>query len=142
MVRSGCQSIASPQATPLTMGVVGACVIMRRYRGGCDPLVLDRTFSTYVVSWQPRSNMTEEMQARSLDVFGKWSPAAGTNFLQFWGESTALGGFAVVETDDPALLARDTAIFSTFFDMTVYPVLDVQDAARIGGEASSFLRSA
>jgi hypothetical protein len=32
------------------------------------------------------------------------------------------GGFAVVETDDPALLARDTAIFSTFFDMTVYPV--------------------
>jgi hypothetical protein len=34
MVRSGCQSIASPQGTPLTMGLVGACVIMRRYRGG------------------------------------------------------------------------------------------------------------
>jgi hypothetical protein len=45
-------------------------------------------------------------------------------------------------TDDPALLARDTAIFSTFFDMTVYPVLDVQDAARIGGEALEVLRSA
>jgi hypothetical protein len=26
--------------------------------------------------------------------------------------------------------------------MTVYPVLDVQDAARIGGEALEFLRSA
>jgi hypothetical protein len=52
------------------------------------------------------------------------------------------GGFAVVETDDPALLARDTAIFSTFFDMTVYPVLDVQEAARIGGEALEFIRSA
>jgi hypothetical protein len=44
----------------------------------------------YVISWQPRSNMTEEMQARSLEVFDKWSPAEGTNFLQFWGESTAL----------------------------------------------------
>jgi hypothetical protein len=86
--------------------------------------------------------MTEEMQARSLDVFGKWSPAAGTNFLRFLRRIDGPGGFAVVETDDPALLARDTAIFSTFFDMTVYPVLDVQDAARIGGEASSFLRSA
>ena len=75
------------------------------------------------------------MQARSLDVFGKWSPAAGTNFLQFLGRIDGPGGFAVVETDDPALLARDTAIFRTFFDMTVYPVLDVQDAARIGGEA-------
>ena len=35
----------------------------------------------------------------------------------------------------------DTAIFSMFFDMTVYPVLDVQEAARIGGEALQFLRS-
>jgi hypothetical protein len=52
------------------------------------------------------------------------------------------GGFAVVEADDPALLARDTAIFSNFFDMTVYPVLDVQEAARIGGEALEFIRSA
>jgi hypothetical protein len=38
--------------------------------------------------------------------------------------------------------ARVTAIFSTFFDMTVYPVLDVQEAARIGGEALEFIRSA
>lgn len=60
----------------------------------------------YVVSWQPRSNMTEEMQARSLQVFGKWSPAEGANFLQFLGRIDGPGGFAVVETDDPALLAR------------------------------------
>jgi len=96
----------------------------------------------YVVSWQPRPNMTEEMQARSLQVFEKWSPAEGTNFLQFLGRIDGPGGFAVVETDDPALLARDTAIFSNFFDMIVYPVLDVQEAARIGGEALEFIRSA
>ena len=30
----------------------------------------------------------------------------------------------------------------TFFDITVYPVLDVQEAARIGGEALEFIRSA
>jgi hypothetical protein len=47
-----------------------------------------------------------------------------------------------VETDDPALIARDTGIFSAFFDFTVYPVLDIEDAARIGGEALEFLRSA
>ena len=96
----------------------------------------------YVVSWQPRPNMTEEMQARSLQVFGKWSPAEGTNFLQFLGRIDGPGGFAVVETDDPALLARDTSIFSAFFDFTVYPVLDIADAVRIGSEALEFLRSA
>jgi hypothetical protein len=29
------------------------------------------------------------------------------------------GGFAVVETDAPALIARDVAIFRAFFDMNV-----------------------
>jgi hypothetical protein len=96
----------------------------------------------YVVSWQSRPNVTEEVQARSLEVFRKWSPAEGTTYLQFLGRIDGPGGFAVVETDDPALLARDTAIFSTYFDMSVYPVLDVQDAARIGGEALEFIRSA
>jgi Protein of unknown function (DUF3303) len=95
----------------------------------------------YVVSWQPRSNATEEVQARGLEVFSKWSPAEGMNFLQFVGRMDGPGGFAVVETDDPRLLARDTAIFSAFFDMTVYPVLDIEESARIGSEAVEFRRS-
>jgi hypothetical protein len=95
----------------------------------------------YVVSWQPRSNTTEEVQARSLEVFGKWSPAEGVKFLQFLGRMDGHGGFAVVETDNPTLLARDTAIFSAFFDQTVYPVLDIEESARIGSEAVEFRRS-
>jgi hypothetical protein len=66
----------------------------------------------------------------------------GHELLTVLGANRRPWCFAVVETDDPALLARDTAIFSTFFDMTVYPVLNVQDAARIGGQALEFLRSA
>ena len=37
----------------------------------------------YVVSWKTRANASEGDQARSLQVFGKWSPAEGTNFVQF-----------------------------------------------------------
>jgi hypothetical protein len=95
----------------------------------------------YVISWEVRSNATEEVQARALQVFGKWSPAEGTKFLQFVGRVDGPGGFAVVETDDPALIARDTAIFGAFFDMQVYPVLDIEESARIGGEAIEFRRS-
>jgi len=92
----------------------------------------------YVVSWEPRPNATEEVQARGLEVFSKWSPAEGATFLQFVGRVDGAGGFAVVETDDPALLARDTAIFGAFFDMRVYPVLDIEESARIAGEAVEF----
>jgi hypothetical protein len=92
----------------------------------------------YVVSWQARANATEEVLTRALQVFRKWSPPEGTTFLQFLGRIDGPGGFAVVETDDPAVLAGTTAIFSAFFDMTVYPVLDIEEAARIGGEATEF----
>jgi hypothetical protein len=92
----------------------------------------------YVVSWETRAGVTEEVQARSLQVFSKWSPAEGTNFVQFLGRVDSRGGFAVVETDDPALVARDMGIFSAFFDMSVYPVLDVQEIAQILGEAVTF----
>jgi hypothetical protein len=96
----------------------------------------------YVVSWETRANASEEDQARSLQVFGKWSPAEGTNFVQFLGRVDGRGGFAVVETDDVTLIARDMAVFGAFFDMSVYPVLDVQQTAQIVGDAIQFRQSA
>jgi hypothetical protein len=96
----------------------------------------------YVIAWEGRENTSEELLARGLQVFSQWSPAEGANFLQFVGRVDGRGGFAVVETDDVALIARDMAIFTAFFDMSVYPVLDVQETARIGGEAVEFRSSA
>jgi hypothetical protein len=142
MVRSGCQSIASPQATPLTMGVVGACVIMRRYRGGMRS-ARSRSDVQHLRRFLAAPFEHDGGNAGAIPGCIWQVVARGRHeLLTVLGRIDGPGGFAVVETDDPALLARDTAIFSTFFDMTVYPVLDVQDAARIGGEASSFLRSA
>jgi hypothetical protein len=37
----------------------------------------------YVLAWEPRPNASEETLERALQVFGKWSPAEGNNFLQF-----------------------------------------------------------
>jgi hypothetical protein len=47
----------------------------------------------------------EEVDARSLLVFRKWSPNEGTTFLQFVARIDGAGGFAAVETDDSALIA-------------------------------------
>jgi hypothetical protein len=96
----------------------------------------------YVAAWELRGNASEDLLARSLQVFSKWAPAEGTAFVQFVGRVDGRGGFAVIETDDVTLLAGDMAIFSAFFDMTLYPVLDIQETARIGGEAVDFRRGA
>ena len=95
----------------------------------------------YLIAWEARQNASEETQQRGLQVFSKWSPAEGVTFHQFLGRIDARGGYAVVETDDPTLVARDMSIFSAFFDMTVQPCLDVMDTARIGGEAIEFRNS-
>jgi hypothetical protein len=95
----------------------------------------------YVLAWETRANASEEVDARSLQVFSKWTPAEGTDFVQFVWRVDGRGGFAVVETEDVTLIARDTAIFGAFLDFSVYPVLDVQEAARIAGEAVEFRQS-
>jgi len=95
----------------------------------------------YVVTWNTRPSATEETAARGLQVFSKWAPDPGSNFREFLGRVDGQGGFAVVETDDPATIAKDVAPFAGFFDFTVYPVQEIADTAAIGMEAVAFLQS-
>ena len=96
----------------------------------------------YVLTWEFYPGATEETQARSLQVFSKWSPPDGVTFLQFLARVDGGGGFAVVETDNPGLLARTAAIFAPFLSTTIYPVLDNEEAVRLAGEAIEFRGSA
>jgi Protein of unknown function (DUF3303) len=95
----------------------------------------------YVVTWELRPAVTEEASARSLEVFSKWSPSEGAEFKEFLGRVDGPGGFAVVETDDVSLIAKDVAPFTAWFDFSVHPVLEIADAAGIGMQAIEFLRS-
>ena len=95
----------------------------------------------YVVAWESRQNTSEEQQARGLQVFSKWAPAPNVTFHQMVGRVDGRGGFAVVETDDVAAVTRDMSIFSAFFDMSVYPVLEIGDIAQIAGDALEFRAS-
>jgi predicted acetyltransferase len=39
----------------------------------------------YVITWDIRPAVDEKAAARSLDVFGKWSPSEGAEFKEFLG---------------------------------------------------------
>lgn len=78
---------------------------------------------------------------RSLQVFTKWTPNEGTTFKEFLARVDGRGGFAIVETDDPSLVLRDTALFGSFFDFSVYPVLEIADPTAIEMEAVAHLAS-
>lgn len=95
----------------------------------------------YVVQWTPRGNADEAMQKRGLQVFSQWVPSENATFHHFLGRVDNRGGFAVVETEDPTTIARDTGIFGAFFDFEVYPCLDIAETAAIGGAAVEFRES-
>ena len=95
----------------------------------------------YVVSWENRPSPTEESAARSLQVFGKWTPSETVTYGEFLSRLDGNGGFAVVETDDPSAIAKDIAPFGVWFEFTVHPVLEIADAVVIDTEAIAFQRS-
>jgi hypothetical protein len=95
----------------------------------------------YVTTWQTRQNASEESQARGLQVFSKWTPPENVTFHEFLGRADGRGGFAVIETDDVMAAANINAVFGAFFDITMYPVVEIQDSARAGGEAVEFRSS-
>ena len=70
---------------------------------------------------------------RNLEVFGEWTPAAPPQLMptRLDGQS----GFGVPETDDPAAPARNVAIFAPYLQFTVHPVIELELAVPVVGQA-------
>jgi hypothetical protein len=92
------------------------------------------------VTWQ-FTDLSEEGQARSLQVFQNWQPAAGAEFKGFYGFADGSGGAAIIEVDSVQTLARVVAPFTAWMDFTTTPIMPIEEAAAIGGEAVEFRNS-
>ena len=65
---------------------------------------------------------------RALELYAKWSPPASTTYHQFVGRLDGMGGFAIVESDNPIDLAVDSGKFGFFLDYQLYPVVDIAES--------------
>jgi Protein of unknown function (DUF3303) len=96
----------------------------------------------YLVEWTARDGGSaadnEAAVKRSLAVFGKWAPPSDATFHQFLGRVDGTGGYAVVETDNPASVAEGPAKFGPYFEFQVIPVMDITEGAQIASEAADF----
>lgn len=92
------------------------------------------------VTWQ-FTDQSEEAERRSLEVFQQWQPPAGAEFQGFYGFADGTGGVAIVEVDSAATLARTTAPWTPWLMFQVTPIVPIEEATAIGGEAVSFRAS-
>ncbi len=96
----------------------------------------------YLTSWTPRESATpgeaEVASRRALELLAKWAPPEGVTMHQFLTRLDTGGGYAVVESDDPLLVAEAPAKFAPWFEFTVIPVVDMMDAVSMAQEAIAF----
>ena len=99
----------------------------------------------YVLSWATRLNGTalenEASTKRSLQLFTNWTAPSGLKFEQFVGRIDGGGGFAVVETDNPADLLDGTSKFSPLNEFQIFPVVDLEEWMQAANSGIEFRES-
>jgi Protein of unknown function (DUF3303) len=85
----------------------------------------------YVLTWWERPTGSyfdyEGAQQRVLGVFQKWEWPASLKVHQFLVRVGEFGGYAVIETDQPADIHRLSTVFAVF-RFRLEPVLEVGEA--------------
>jgi hypothetical protein len=90
------------------------------------------------IMWQ-FTDQTEEAEKRSLDVFSKWEIPEGADFSRgFYGFADGTGGVAIVDADSAATVTRTTAPWTPWLSFTITPIVPIEEATQIAGEAIAF----
>jgi hypothetical protein len=87
--------------------------------------------------WEFHPSNSEEAIQRNLAFFSQWKPPDGFEFKGFWGFADGSGGVAIVETDSAATLAKATAPFTPWLQFSTTPILPIEEASAIAGEAAA-----
>jgi Protein of unknown function (DUF3303) len=113
--------------------------------GSLSLLFWRRLSVKYVLAWTTRSGGSaaenEKGAKRALQMYQKWSPPSGVTITEFVATLNGEGGFAVLETDDPALVIGIGARFAPYLTTQVYPVVGMDVAAKAGEEGIGFRES-
>ena len=81
---------------------------------------------------------SEAADKRSLQVFSNWQPPEGAQFQAFYGFADGTGGFAIVEADSAATIARTTTPWTPWLRFTMKPIVPIEEATAIASEAIAF----
>lgn len=99
----------------------------------------------YVMTWTTRFNGSaaenEAAVRRGVELFSKWQQPASTTFHQFVSRIDGAGGYAVVETDNPADLLDGVSKFIALNEFQLNPVVDVGEGMRALQEGVDFRES-
>ena len=75
----------------------------------------------------------EDAEKRAMQLLSKFEPSVE---ISMWVDRLdARGGFAMFETDDPAKILKDIALWAPLVNFELYPVMEVGESTPILQEA-------
>jgi uncharacterized protein DUF3303 len=83
------------------------------------------------------TDTSEQAIQRNLAFFSQWEPPEGFEFKGFWGCADNSGGVAIIEADSATTIAKATASFTPWLRFSVTPILPIEEASAIAGEAAA-----
>jgi hypothetical protein len=96
----------------------------------------------YLLAYKFRLNGSvgdnEASMRRAFELFAKFKPVEGLTVHQLMGRLDGNGGFSILETDKPLVLADQTTKFNVFAEYEIYPVADLPEVIALIGEGMAF----
>jgi uncharacterized protein DUF3303 len=81
----------------------------------------------FQVSYKVKASGNEAQDKRIMQVFAKWKPPAGLEIKAHYGRSDG-GGFLIVEANSVPPLIEANAVYSTWLDYEVTPIVEIGEA--------------
>jgi hypothetical protein len=85
----------------------------------------------YVLTWKYALTSAQENHQsvkKLLPTFAKWQQPTDQDWQQLVQRVDFQGGYAIIETDNPAGLHAEVAKFMTWSEFEVIPVVDIADS--------------
>jgi len=89
----------------------------------------------FAISYEPRGDVTEEVEKRSLQLFTNWTPPTGYEIKAHYSLSDGSGGLTIVEVDSAATLLEAASPWGPFLKFKTVPIVDIAETVPIAQKA-------
>jgi hypothetical protein len=77
-----------------------------------------------------------------ITAFSKWKPEDGLTVHAFLGDLAAVGGYVLVEANDPKVIVSFVSKYNFWNDIKVVPVMDVSEVVPLSAASIAWARGA
>ena len=92
------------------------------------------------------AGLTHDQNLANLETlqtaFGKWKPEEGLTVHAFVSNLAGIGGYVLVEADDPKVVTSFVSKYNFWNDIDIVPVIDVGEVVPINAASLGWARTA